>query len=296
MYLVQNLNMLIMGGDARYLEVIKTLAGEGVNIFAAGFDKCKFNSASINHADVDNMDLSTIDAITLPVAGTDPSGEVEVEYADKPLFISEKTLKKTPAHCIIYTGTSNDFLENIAVSANRKLVELFARDDMAVYNSIPTAEGALRLAMEETNVTIHSANVMVLGFGRVGITVARLFAAVGANVQAAARKPSALARVKEMGLTPVKISEIKEHADKATIFVNTVPHPILDAEVISAMDPEALILDLASKPGGTDFNFAKEKGIKALHALGLPGKNAPKTAGEIIGGVLLELLKENLSN
>lgn len=288
----RNLNMLVMGGDARFLEVIKTLADEGVTIFAAGFGNYRFSDSSIHHADLDHLDLGKIDAITLPVAGSDTSGEIEVDYDSQPLFISEKVLKKTPDHCAVYTGTSNNFLEKITKATNRKLVELFARDDMAVYNSIPTAEGALKLAMEETDVTIHGANVMVLGFGRVGMTVARLFAAVGASVKVAARKPSALARAKEMGLTPVKMDEIKEKAGEAAIFINTVPHLILDKDFINNMRPTSLILDLASKPGGTDFKFAEEKGIKALHALGLPGKNAPKTAGEIIGRVLIGLLKE----
>ncbi|MCT9846916.1 hypothetical protein N7563_22945, partial [Leclercia adecarboxylata ATCC 23216 = NBRC 102595] len=54
----------------------------------------------------------------------------------------------------------------------------------------------------------------------------------------------------------------------------------------------ALIIDLASKPGGTDFRYAEKRGIKAILAPGLPGIVAPKTAGQIVANVLVNLLKD----
>ncbi len=76
------------------------------------------------------------------------------------------------------------------------------------------------------------------------------------------------------------------------LVVNTVPHLILTAKVLTGMKLHALIIDLASKPGGTDFRFAEKRGIKALLAPGLPGIVAPKTAGQILAGVLSDLLAE----
>ena len=52
------------------------------------------------------------------------------------------------------------------------------------------------------------------------------------------------------------------------------------------------MLDLASLPGGTDFTAAHELGLQAEHALALPGKCAPKTAGLLIGQTVLALLQE----
>ncbi len=78
------------------------------------------------------------------------------------------------------------------------------------------------------------------------------------------------------------------------ICINTIPHPIVTASVISKMPAHTLILDLASKPGGTDFRYAEKRGIKALLALGLPGIVAPKTAGQILANVLAQLLTDDL--
>jgi dipicolinate synthase subunit A len=62
------------------------------------------------------------------------------------------------------------------------------------------------------------------------------------------------------------------------------------------MPPHTLIIDLASKPGGTDFRYAEKRGIKALLAPGLPGIVAPKTAGQIVANVMAQLLKEDIIN
>ncbi|MBY7143165.1 dipicolinic acid synthetase subunit A [Virgibacillus sp. NKC19-3] len=290
--MLNNQKLLIIGGDARYLEVIDKLTAEGAAIFLIGYGQLRFESPSIRQTDLDKLDMSMIDAIILPVGGTNIAGEIRANYADETIYLSEDLFEQTPEHCTIYTGTSNSFLDQVSASTNRRLVRLFTRDDMAIFNSIPTAEGALNLAMDELDVTIHGSNVMILGFGRVGITVARLFDAVGADVRVGVRSAADIARITEMGLKPIQLGNLEKNIGDVDICINTIPHRIIDSSTILAMEPSSLIIDLASKPGGTDFEFAKKHGIKAVHALGLPGKTAPKSAGRIIAQVLLELLGE----
>ncbi|KPH75829.1 dipicolinate synthase subunit DpsA [Oceanobacillus caeni] len=285
------LNILILGGDNRYLEVINILASNNMNIFLNGFNKLSFEDPSIHNLETSEIDFSIMDAILLPVSGTDKDGEIEATYSNTSIRLTEKQLQQTPDHCTIYTGISNDFLDKITHSSNRKMVRLFARNDIAIYNSIPTAEATLKIAIEETDVMIHGSEVLVIGFGRVGITVARLFAALGAKVTVAARKSEHFARIAEMGLKSIETSRIENIVSNMNICINTVPHSIIGPKIIDQMTSSTLIIDLASKPGGTDFDYANEKGIKTIHALGLPGKTAPRTAGEIIGGVLLELIQ-----
>jgi dipicolinate synthase subunit A len=95
-----------------------------------------------------------------------------------------------------------------------------------------------------------------------------------------------------MGLFPFQIEEITDHVNDIDICINTVPSLILNQRVLSRMTPRTLILDLASRPGGTDFKYAEKQGIKALLAPGLPGIVAPKTAGQIIANVLSKLLAD----
>ena len=62
--------------------------------------------------------------------------------------------------------------------------------------------------------------------------------------------------------------------------------------MLAALPAGCLILDLASQPGGTDFGCAKALGLTAIHALALPGKVAPVTAGTAIKEALSLMLCE----
>ena len=245
---------------------------------------------------IDEVDFTNIDAIILPVPGTGLEGQIETIFSNEKVVIIKEMLEKTPEHCTVYSGISNSYLTGITKQANRKLIQLFARDDVAIYNSIPTVEGTIMMAIQHTDFTIHGSKVAVLGLGRVGMSVARTFHALGAKVKVGARKSEHIARITEMGLEPFLLSEIGKEVSDTDICINTVPHQIVTASVISRMPAHTLIIDLASKPGGTDFRYAEKRGIKALLAPGLPGIVAPKTAGQILANVLSQLLMEDFNN
>ena len=93
-------------------------------------------------------------------------------------------------------------------------------------------------------------------------------------------------------MIPLEFRLIDEEIGKFKVVFNTVPAPVLTKEKLVLMDKNALIIDLASEPCGTDFAAAEELGITAKKALGLPGKFAPKTAGEILKETVLNVLSE----
>ena len=74
--------------------------------------------------------------------------------------------------------------------------------------------------------------------------------------------------------------------------INTVPAPVLPRALLQQLPGGALIIDLASLPGGTDFAAAEELGLHAEHALALPGRCAPQTAGALIAQTVLAILEE----
>lgn len=292
--MLTQVNVLMLGGDARYLEVINKLVHKNATVYAVGFDQKSFNSPQVIQEKLSSIPLDTIGAITLPVSGTDDKGKITTTYATKDVLLTKELLKQTPDHCTIYSGTANSFLKDLTQSMNRPLITLFSRDDIAILNSIPTAEGTLEIAMEQTDYTIHGSSVIVLGFGRVGMTVARLFSSIGAHVTVCVRSSSDAARIREIGLTALYTDQLKDNIHQFQICINTIPHLIINESIMSQMHPAILIIDLASAPGGTNFEYAKKKGLKAIHALGLPGKVAPKSAGNIIADVICELIKEQI--
>ena len=67
---------------------------------------------------------------------------------------------------------------------------------------------------------------------------------------------------------------------------------LFDEYMLNKLRKDTLMIDLASKPGGVDFNIAGKLGLKVIWALSLPGKVAPVSSGEIIAGTVLNILKE----
>lgn len=292
--MLTGLNVAVIGGDARQLEVIRKLTELDAKLFLIGFDQLDHGFTGATKVKLDEVQFKEIDAIILPVPGTNQEGIIDTVFSNEEVKLTEDLLTKTPQHCVIYSGITNSYLDKIVQSTNRKLIQLFDRDDVAIYNSIPTVEGTIMMVIQHTDITIHGSKVAVLGLGRVGMSVARTFAALGAKVKVGARDTAHLARITEMGLTPFSLENIQEEVEEIDVCINTIPHLIVTAKVISNMPAHTLIVDLASKPGGTDFRYAEKRGIKALLAPGLPGIVAPKTAGQIVANVLTQLLSELL--
>jgi dipicolinate synthase subunit A len=295
-FMLTGMQIAVIGGDARQLEIIRKLTELDARLSLIGFEQLDHAFTGAVKEKLDEVDFSNMDAIILPVAGANLEGQVETIFSNEKVILTAEILMKTPEHCTVYSGISNSYLSGITDQAKRNLVQLFARDDVAIYNSIPTVEGTIMMAIQHTDFTIHGSNIVVLGFGRCGMSLARTFHALGAKVKVGARKSEHLARITEMGVTPFHLNDTQKEVKDTDILINTVPYLIVSAAVISKMPAHTLIIDIASKPGGTDFRYAEKRGIKALLAPSLPGIVAPKTAGQILADVLAQLLQDDQKN
>ena len=159
-------------------------------------------------------------------------------------------------------------------------------------NAVPTAEGAVQLAMEHLPITIHGSRVLVIGFGRVGRLTAQRFQALGARVSVAARRYDQLAWAQAMGFGGEHLAHLKGWLCGYDLIVNTVPAQVLGIEELEDVKLDCLILDLASKPGGVDLGAAGKLGLTVIWALSLPGKVAPVTAGAAIRDTVYNMLRE----
>lgn len=192
--------------------------------------------------------------------------------------LSEKTIKIDDLRTIsknkkMFAGKIKGLLDGY---------DILDDEELTILNTIPTAEGAIGLAMEETNYTLNGRKVLVMGFGRVGKTLANKLSKMGLDVYCEARNNEDLAWIKAYGYKPIELKEVKNILCKMDIIFNTVPIQILDKNMLILLNKKTLIIDLASAPGGVDFDTAKKLGIKAILASALPGKVAPETAAEYI--------------
>ncbi|WP_282941898.1 dipicolinate synthase subunit DpsA [Paenibacillus sp. RC67] len=291
--MLTGIQVALIGGDARQLEVIHKCSELDASIMLIGFDNLQNQFSGITKTELSPEALESLDAIILPAVGTDDHGNVESIFSTSELRLTEEHFKALPKHARVFTGMAKPYLRKLCSQFSIRLVELFDRDDVAIYNSIPTAEGAIMMAIQNTDFTIHGSNSMVLGFGRTGITVARTLQGLGAKVRVGVNKPEYYARAWEMGFIPFYTQDLNAQVANIDLLFNTIPSMIITAQIIANIPHRAVIIDLASKPGGTDFRFAEKRGIKALLAPGLPGIVAPKTAGRIIADTLSRIILED---
>ncbi|WP_217585559.1 dipicolinic acid synthetase subunit A [Lentibacillus saliphilus] len=288
-----NKSIAVIGGDGRYLELIRQLKLlPDTTIHLVGYDKLEQGFTGLKQVDFSDLDPGSLDAIILPITGTDDDGYVNPVFSDDDIQLTSDWFRQLKHTALIFTGIANGYLRKQAKTAKKQLIPLLNRDDVAIYNSIPTAEGAIMMAIEQTDYTIHGSRVIVAGFGRVGHTVANKFSALGAKVSVTARHIKDLARITEMGLKAIPLNELKDHTNTCDLLINTIPSQVITKGVIQGLPSHALIFDLASQPGGTDFEYAEQRGIKAILAKSLPGIVAPKTAGQILADVIKQILNE----
>lgn len=189
-------------------------------------------------------------------------------------------------------GMLSEEAKAIAAEAGVELVDYFAREELAIRNAIPTAEGCIGVLLAQRKRTLWGSAVLLLGFGPVGQAVGTRLAALGARVTVAARRPAQRAQAESLGMQGAELARLDRLAPAFDTVVNTIPAQVLTAPVLARLRPGSLIVDLASRPGGTDFDAAARCGHKAIHALSLPAACAPETAGEIVARTVREMLRE----
>ncbi|MCL1820780.1 MAG: dipicolinate synthase [Oscillospiraceae bacterium] len=159
-------------------------------------------------------------------------------------------------------------------------------------NAVPSAEGAVQLAMEQTEHTLHGSVCLIIGYGRIGKVLARQMTALGAKVTVSARKTEDFCWCDACGYNIADTRALDGALGGYDIIYNTVPHMILDDKHLSQIKPGALVIDLASNPGGVDFAAAKRRGVNCHWALSLPGKVAPESAAAIVRNTVYQIVKE----
>lgn len=291
---LKGIRFAVIGGDDRELYLITELQKKGAYIVGVGFEKALPIPGMTLASSLEDV-VGQVDVLLFPMFGTDERGVVKAKYSDSPIILNKKVLESIPTTVPLVIGFARPALRTVAENLGIQLVETAKLNELAILNSIPSAEGALQMAMEATSITIHGSQSFVLGLGRCGWTLSRMLQGIGAHVTGVARKASDLARATEMGLHALHFADLEDEIGRAEIIFNTVPHQILDRMMLDKMARDAVIIDLASIPGGTDFEYAQMLGIKALLAPGLPGIVAPKTAGRILAHIYPQLILRHLT-
>lgn len=281
----------ILGGDQRERVMMDCLLKEGAELKVLGDPGGQLTEQTEVVFSISEL-VKDVQLIIAPMSGTDAFGKVKALFMAEPIFLDENFFALVPKGVSVLIGTANKKVKNFARAFQVKLVTIATREDIGILNAIPTAEGALQIAMEELPITIHGCRSLVLGLGKCGLTLAWRLRALGSNVFGVTRSKEALAKADDLSINTITYDQLNDYLPQFDLVYNTVPALVLTENRIQLLKRDVLIIDLASAPGGTDFQTAERYGIKALLALGLPGKVAPKTSGQILGQVIPEMILE----
>ena len=284
-------NFLVIGGDLRIVKLVNMLSDKNV-IYTYGLEKTEEIDDNENIVKCKKIDEEVLQKNNIIIGPTPFSKDGVNIYA--PYSTNEVNVNDVIQRCkdkqLIAGGIKDDIVE-FAKENNVQVTDIIKNEKLAILNSISTAEGAIEVAMKETDTIIHGSNVLILGFGRIGKVLSKKLQGLSANVTCVARKQEDLAWINAYGYKSININDIGEKLNNFDIIFNTVPHLILRKEKLKFLNKNCLLIELASKPGGIDRKEAKDLNIKVVEALALPGKVAPTTTAEFMRETILEILK-----
>ena len=272
----------IIGGDLRIIKLAEMLANEENEIYVYGLEKSEDikNKANIIQCNSIKKAIQNVEIVIGPIPFSSNGVTLNTPFSEKEITVREM-MHAINAKVLIAGGISPE-VYGMANDEYIEIIDIMKREELAVLNTIATAEGTIQIAIENTNKILHGSEVLILGFGRIGKVLARKLAGLSVKVTCAARKDEDLAWIQAYGHKATNINTIGENLRQYDIIINTVPHMILNQERLQYLKDDCLLIDLASNPGGIDKKAVKDRKFKFVWALSLPGKVAPTTSAEFI--------------
>ena len=262
------MKFLIIGGDQRNQKLLELLKRDGHEIISYAIDSSK----SKPYEEVLNINnLENIDAIIGPIPFTKDGENLNAPFSKENINIGD--LLQTIRNQTLITGPIPTAIKSEMDKNNINSIDIMECEELIIYNTIATAEGTIELAIANTEINLHESKILILGFGRVAKTLALKLKGLSSQITCAARKSRDYSWIETLGFKIEDINNLENNLNKYDIIINTVPQIILNEEKIKFIKEDALIIDLASKPGGIDQQAIKKSNIKYIWALGLPRKS-----------------------
>jgi len=279
----------IIGGDKRNIALAEMLYKQNDEVNLFGFVnherelpmQCKLLNEAIKNARY----------IIGPTPCSLGGGALNAPFHNSPLYV-EDLFRLIKPHQTFIAGYIKPEVHQLAQNYNINIIDMLKREELLTLNAIPTAEGAIKIAIEETDITLHGNQMMVIGYGRIGTVLCRMLGGMGAKVLAIVNTAHAAAQAKSAGHEVVFFENMNARLPQADVIFNTVPEILLDDRNLPLVRESTLIIDLASAPNGVDASISRALGLKALFTNSLPGKIAPKTTGAYILSTINQIISE----
>ena len=271
----------VIGGDLRQITVAELLEEEGFFVVKAGLSEAEDDFTKLKNADI----------VVLPIPVSYDNVYINAPMAKQKITLAE-VFGNISGNTLVLGACISDEIVQMLNEKHIRYTDYYKREELIIKNAIPTAEGAIEIAIAEMPITLFGSSTLVMGYGRIGKILSEKLSYLGSHVTVSARKCNDFAWIEEKGMNAVHTDNLIGCVDKFDLIINTIPAVVLTEEILCRVNKNTLIIDLASKPGGVDFNTAKKLGKNVIWALSLPGKVAPITSGGIIKETIMNILAE----
>lgn len=287
------ITVAVVGGDLRMLEHMRRARAAGAVVQHYGSVPGAEAAAGRPQAASLKDAVRGAKIISCPIPGVGTDGSLFAKYTDEQLLMTPDVLAGAAPGALMFTYRDTPQLIEWAKGTPVEVIGYGEDDELCILHAIPTAEGAIKVAVENTDETLLGMPVLCFGLGRVGTSVAQAFDAMRARVTVTARNPAQLARATAMGLDTVPLSGLLDVIDRFSLVVSSASNRVVTREMIERMRPDVLIMDLCSPPGSVDFDAAKALERRVVWARAQAG-TAPRSAGAHEWQVLMRIVRERL--
>ena len=274
----KNLTLAIVAGDAREQEIAHCAVQAGASVRAFGFPWPEAGIEGVYHARDAADALRGADIALFPIPGIAPDGGLFAPALSERIIPSVGMLSGMTANGHIILGWADENLRSACATLGISLHEYEWDVDLMLLRGPAIVEGVLKVIIENTRITIHKANICLVGQGTIGGLLTRTLVGLGAHVTVAARNPVQRASAYAMGAESCELDALPDLLASMDIIIGTVPKQLIGADLLNTVKLEALLVDVAAPPGTIDRDTAGQMGLRAIWARGM-GARAPVTVG-----------------
>lgn len=277
-------DIAIIGGDKRTACMAQVFPKKGLRVVTYGIVKTPKDTHAKASTFQEAVDSAKILVFGIPFQS---NGYIFFENNMPPVALTEfqRCLRK---HHQVFGGVIPDNFKRLCEKREIGCYDFMTDETLTIFNAIATAEGAIAEALLHRNTNLHHSRCMVLGYGRCGMVLADKLLGLNAHVTVCCEDTKELARADSLGMDTLPLTRLRHEIQNFEYIFNTIPAQILREDSLQAANSEMLIIDIASAPGGVNYEAATRLNIPAFHCSGLPGKYAGQSSAERLAEYVMQ--------
>lgn len=280
----EKLKIAILGGDKRQVVISNCFIRCGCEVRAFALSDVAQIVGRAEICMTAEKAMENADIVILPLPVTRDNLHLNAQCGKVLLTDIVRLAEKNSSY--LFGGMIPLEMIDICEKLGVEITDYYKSEGLQRKNALPSAEGALMIAMEHTDITVRGMRALVTGYGRIGTCLSQILQRLGADVTVAARRDESLCEASLMGYKVLRLDsdggKLGGSLNDFDVIFNTVPYIIFSEKVLKECQSKPLYIEIASSPGGIDIPTARKIGIETVFAPSMPGKYAPVSAGEYV--------------